>query len=55
MRRFLIWSALAVVIGLAIAATFWIKDETKYRRWVVIPASALIALAGVLWAIQRLS
>ena len=43
------------VIGLAIAATFWIKDETKYRRWVVIPASALIALAGVLWAIQRLS
>jgi len=43
------------VIGLAIAATFWIKDETKYRRWVVIPASALIALAGVLWAIQRLA
>jgi len=43
------------VIGLAVAATFWIKDEDKYRRWVVIPASALIALAGIAWAYQRLS
>jgi hydrogenase/urease accessory protein HupE len=43
------------VIGLAVAATFWIKDEAKYRRWVVIPASALIALAGIAWAYQRLS
>jgi uncharacterized membrane protein len=43
------------VIGLAVAATFWIKDEDKYRRWVVIPASALIALAGIAWAIERLS
>ena len=43
------------VIGLAVAATFWIKDEDKYRRWVVIPASALIALAGIAWAYQRLA
>jgi len=43
------------VIGLAVAATFWIKDEDKYRRWVVVPASALIALAGIFWAIERLS
>ena len=43
------------VIGLAVAATFWIKDEEKYRKWVVIPASALIALAGIAWAIQRLA
>ena len=43
------------VIGLAVAATFWIKDEDKYRRWVVIPASALIAIAGIAWAIQRLA
>jgi hypothetical protein len=43
------------VIGLAVSATFWIKDEEKYRRWVVIPASALIALAGIAWAYQRLS
>jgi hypothetical protein len=43
------------VIGLAVAATFWLKDEEKYRRWVVIPASALIALAGIRWAIERLA
>ena len=43
------------IIGLAVAATFWLKDEEKYRRWVVIPASALIALAGIIWAIERLS
>ncbi|MFM7742828.1 MAG: HupE/UreJ family protein [Verrucomicrobiota bacterium] len=42
------------VIALAFAATFWIKDEDKYRRWIVIPASVLIALAGIFWAIQRL-
>jgi uncharacterized membrane protein len=43
------------VIGLAVAATFWLKDEDKYRRWVVIPASAFIAGAGIFWAIQRLA
>lgn len=43
------------VIGLAYAATFWFKDETKYRRLIVIPASVLIALAGLFWAYQRLS
>lgn len=43
------------VIALAVAATFWMKDEDKYRRWVVIPASGLIALAGLFWAYQRLS
>jgi hypothetical protein len=43
------------VIGLAIAATFWLKDDEKYRRFVVIPASALIALAGLIWAYQRIA
>jgi hydrogenase/urease accessory protein HupE len=43
------------VIGLAVAATFWIKDEEKYRGWVVIPASTLIAVAGLVWAYQRVS
>ncbi len=42
------------VIGLAVAATFWLKDDEKYRRWVVIPASVLIAVAGLIWAFQRL-
>lgn len=41
------------VIALAFLATFWLRDETKYRRWVVLPASALIALTGLFWAVQR--
>jgi len=43
------------VIGLAVAATFWIKDENHYRRFVVIPASTLIAVAGLVWAYQRIA
>ena len=43
------------VIGLAVAATFWIKDEEKYRGWIVIPASAAIAVAGLFWAYQRIA
>ena len=43
------------VIGLAVAATSWIKDEEKYRGWVVIPASAAIAVAGLFWAYQRIA
>lgn len=42
------------VIALALGATFWLKDETKYRRWIVVPASVAIALAGLFWAYERL-
>lgn len=48
-------AAQLAIIGLAFGATFWLKDETKYRRWVVIPASVCIALAGLFWAYERLS
>ena len=43
------------IIALAFALTFWIKDEQKYRRWIVIPASAAIAVTGLVWAYQRLA
>jgi len=43
------------IIALAFGLTFWIKDEQKYRRWIVIPASVAIALTGLVWAYQRLS
>jgi len=42
------------VIALAFALTCWIRDEQVYRRWLVIPASAAIAVTGLFWAIQRL-
>ncbi len=43
------------VIALAFGLTFWLRDEAKYRRWVVIPASVAIAVTGLVWAVQRLS
>lgn len=42
------------VIALAAAAVaYWRHDRLVYRRFIVQPASALIALVGVYWTIQR--
>jgi hypothetical protein len=42
------------VIALAYAAVgHWFKDKSWYRSRVVIPASALIALAGLYWTAER--
>lgn len=41
------------VILIAFVATCWIASREKYRRFVVIPGSILIALAGIWWVIER--
>ncbi|MEQ1860966.1 MAG: HupE/UreJ family protein [Chthoniobacteraceae bacterium] len=41
------------VITLAFAATAWLRDPASYRRWIVVPGSAIIALMGVWWTVQR--
>ena len=41
------------VIALAFLATCRISSAAVYRKWVVIPGSILIALAGVWWVIER--
>ena len=41
------------VIAVALIATCWIAGKEKYRRWVVVPGSILIAIAGVWWVIER--
>lgn len=41
------------VIALAFLATAWLRDPALYRRWIVVPGSTLIALAGVWWSIER--
>jgi hydrogenase/urease accessory protein HupE len=41
------------VIGLALLATFWLRDSARYRNWIVIPGSATIAAIGLWWAVQR--
>ncbi len=41
------------VIALAAVATFWFWKSPHYFRFMVVPASALISLMGLLWAVQR--
>lgn len=41
------------VIALAFVATCWIVNEEKYRKFVVIPGSILVALAGIWWVVER--
>ena len=41
------------VIGLAFLAVGWFRDRRWYRPWIVRPASAAIALAGIYWAVER--
>jgi hypothetical protein len=41
------------VIAIAFLATCWIANQEKYRKFVVVPGSILIALAGVWWVVER--
>ena len=43
-----------VVIVLAFLATAWIRNESSYRKLVIVPGSILIALIGSYWMIQRI-
>ncbi len=44
---------LAVIALAYLATTMWFGRETWYRSRIVIPASALIALTGLFWTVQR--
>jgi hypothetical protein len=46
-------AAQLTIIALAFLATAWLRDEAKYRRYVVVPASVAIAAAGLWWAVER--
>ena len=41
------------VIAIVFLLTFWLKDDTQYRKLAVIPCSILIALMGIYWTIER--
>jgi hypothetical protein len=43
------------VIALAFAATAWARNRPWYFRFVVVPVSAVIALVGLVWTVQRLA
>jgi HupE / UreJ protein len=42
------------VITIAFLLTAWLRDAARYRRWIVIPGSALIAILGAWWTIERI-
>jgi hypothetical protein len=36
-------------------SVFWLlKNQQRYRQWVVIPVSTLISLIGLFWTYERL-
>lgn len=41
------------VVGIAALATAWLRDPTLYRRAIVIPGSAAIAVMGLWWTVTR--
>jgi hypothetical protein len=45
---------LAVIAGAFVLVAYWTSHREWYRRRIVVPASASIALMGVYWTVQRL-
>jgi hypothetical protein len=45
---------LAIIAVASMVVSVWALPEASYRRFVVVPASVIIGLAGVVWTIQRL-
>lgn len=41
------------IIAIAFVATCWIASEEKYRKFIVVPGSIFIALAGIWWVVER--
>ena len=43
------------VIAVSFLLVFWLlKNQQRYRQWVVIPTSALISMIGLFWTYERL-
>lgn len=44
---------LSVIAAAFVATGLWFRNKTWYRKAIVIPASAMIALVGAYWTIER--
>ena len=42
------------VIAIAFVTTAWIKDMEQYRKYIVVPGSAMIAVLGLYWTVERI-
>ena len=45
---------LTVILSAFLAVGVWARRSDSYRRLIVVPGSAAIALTGLLWTMQRL-
>ena len=45
---------LAILVGAYLSITIWFNDPSRYRRIITIPGSALIAVVGAFWVIERI-
>ncbi len=45
---------LTVILGAFLAVGFWFRNRSWYRRAIVMPGSAAIALTGAFWTVERL-
>jgi len=45
---------LGIIAVASLIVSVWALPAARYRRFVVVPASAMIGLAGIVWTIQRL-
>lgn len=44
----------AIVLAAYVLVARWFTSDRAYRKWVVVPTSALIGLAGLYWFVERL-
>lgn len=42
------------VVAMALLVFGWFRGHAKYRKWVVVPGSALIAMVALVWTVQRI-
>ena len=45
---------LAVIVAAFAAVGFWFRHKPWYRKVIIVPGSALIAITGLLWTVQRI-
>ena len=45
---------IAVIVIAFMLFSFWFKDKVKYRKFIIIPGSALISIVGIYWFLERL-
>jgi hypothetical protein len=45
---------LTVIAGAFLLVTYWSGDPRRYRRFIVVPGSASIAMVGAYWTVTRL-